>query len=85
MNNLMSNHFTLNDLLYANEILFPADYQRLLEKHTDYSKNDILYMVTHFRQIHKSNLFSLLKEIPRSDKVGLELMTKMLKDLIDWQ
>jgi hypothetical protein len=82
----MSNHFTLDDLLYANEVLFPADYQRLLEKHSKFSADEIRYMVAHFKVEHKSNLFSLLKSIPRSDKDGLELLTVMLKDLInDWQ
>jgi hypothetical protein len=76
--------FTLEQLLFASEMLFPETYGKLLKKHTTDSVAEIRSKVKHYAHEcgHKSSLFSLLKSIPRNDPKSLELLSIMLKDLI---
>ena len=76
------NAFTIEQLLFASEILFPADYERLLRKHTKNSEDDIKYLVIIFKTQYHSSLFRLIKSIPRSNPQDLEEISVMIKDLI---
>lgn len=80
----MDKTFSLDQLLFAAGLMDAEVYLKLLQKHGGelYTCAKMFRMTNHYIDAHQSNLFSLLKSIPRNDKAELNLLSVMINDLV---
>jgi hypothetical protein len=76
--------YTLEQLLFANAIMFPADFERLMKK---YSAGTPLegaeFLATYdFKNKYRSNLLTFIGTISRADDWEIELLDKMIADIL---
>ena len=77
--------FTLEELHLADELMFIDDFKRLMEKHVGDSGLDVEYETYYrFKAVHKGDLYSYLKETPRSVKnTYYPILSAMIREILD--
>lgn len=72
--------FTLSEIMLANRLLFPADFERLWRKYNTSGMDDAhLFMLLYKK--HNCNILSFLNEFSTDDDV-VPNVSKMLRDIL---